>query len=123
MSGNYRLTRPDHQTSLAGCIQEEKEFQYVTLACEDQQVRAHKVVLAAGSSKLRKILLGNPHPTPLIYLTGVKFSILEYIVRFIYHGEVDISPDQVNCEHLPKGRPGTQSEGPDGSSRERTDWR
>ena len=95
MSGNYLLTRPDHQTSLAGCIKEETEFQDVTLACEDQQVRAHKVVLAAGSSKLRSILLSNPHPHPLIYLSGVKFSILENILKFIYQGEVVISPDQV----------------------------
>ena len=95
-SGNIRLTRRDHQTSLAGIIQEETEFQDVSLACEDQQVGAHKVVLAASSLKLRHILLSNPHPQPLIYLSGLKFSDLENILRFIYHGEVDISPDQLN---------------------------
>ena len=68
MSDNFLLTRPDHQSSLAGSIQEEKEFHDVSLACEDQQVRAHKVVLAASSPKLRSILLSNPHPNPLIYL-------------------------------------------------------
>ena len=96
MSGNYLLTRTEHQASLAGSIQEETEFQDVTLACEDQQVRAHKVVLAASSSKLRSILLNNPHPSPLIYLSGVQFSILENILRFIYHGEVVIRPAQVD---------------------------
>ena len=93
---NYLLTRPEHQASLAGSIQEEREFCDVSLACEDQQVRAHKVVLAASSTKLRHILLSNPHPQPLIYLSGVQFSILEKILRFIYHGQVDISQDQVN---------------------------
>ena len=93
---NFLLTRPDHQTSLAGSIKEETEFHDVTLACEDQQVRAHKVVLAASSPKLRSILLGNPHSHPLIYLSGVQFSVLENIIRFIYHGVVDISQDQVN---------------------------
>ena len=96
MSDNIRLTRGDHQTSLAGCIQEETEFCDLSLACEDQQVRAHKVVLAASSPKLRSILLSNSHPTPLIYLSGVKFSDLENILRFIYHGKVDISPDQLD---------------------------
>ena len=90
------LSRPDHQTSLAGSIQDEKEFCDLSLACEDQQLQAHKVVLAAGSTKLRSILLGNPHPQPVIYLHGVKFSTLENIVKFIYHGEVVISRDQVN---------------------------
>ena len=93
---NYRLTRPDHQTSLAGCIQEETEFRDVSLACEDQQVRAHKVVLAASSPKLRNILLSQPHPQPLIYLTGVRFSILEKILKFIYTGQVDIRSDQLD---------------------------
>ena len=96
MSDNFLLTRGDHQSSLAGSIKEETEFQDVILACEDQQVRAHKVVLAAGSPKLRSILLSNPHPQPLIYMSGVTFSVLENIVKFIYHGEVDISSDQLD---------------------------
>ena len=96
MPDNFLLTRPDHQRSLAGGIQEETEFCDVTLACEDQQVRAHKVVLAASSPKLRSILLSNPNPHPLIYLTGVKFFTMENIIKFIYTGEVTISSDQVD---------------------------
>ena len=96
MSDNFVLIREDHQTSLVSSIKEEKEFCDVTLACEDQQVGAHKMVLAVCSSKLRSILLNNPHPSPLIYMSGVKFSILEKIVTFIYHGVVDISPDQLD---------------------------
>ena len=95
MSDNFVLTRQDHQSSLVSSIKEEKEFCDVTLACEDQQVRAHKVVLAASSPKLRSILLSNPHPNPLIYLSRVKYSTLEDILKFIYSGEVIISPEQV----------------------------
>ena len=93
---DFLLERPDHWISLAGSIQEETEFCDVSLACEDQQVRAHKVVLAASSPKLRSILLNNPHPHPLIYLSGVKFPILENILKFIYSGEAVIRPDHVN---------------------------
>ena len=96
VSDNFLLSRPDHLTSLAGSIQEETEFCDASLACEDQQIRAHKVVLAASSPKLRNILLSLPHPHPLIYLSGVKFSILDNIIKFIYSGEVTISSDQVN---------------------------
>ena len=118
------LTRPDHQSSLAGCIQEEKEFHDVSLACEDQQLRAHKVVLAASSPKLRSILLSNPHPHPLIYLSGVQFSVLENIIRFIYHGEVVISPDQVNFFlDFAQDLQVKLHEGADGSSWRSSDWR
>ena len=94
-SDDFLLSRPDHQTSLVQSIKEENEFHDVSLACEDKQVGAHKVVLAAGSSKLRSILLSNPHPHPVIYLYGVKFSILENIIKFIYQGELTINRDQV----------------------------
>ena len=93
---HFLLTGPDHHTSLAGSIKEETEFHDVSLAYEDQQLGAHKVVLAASSPKLRSILLSNPHPHPVIYLTGVQFPILENILRFIYTGKVIISPEQVN---------------------------
>ena len=92
-SDDYLLSRPDHQTSLVQSIKEENEFHDVSLACEDKQVRAHKVILAAGSSKLRSILTSNPHPHPVIYLYGIKFSVLENILRFIYQGEVAINRD------------------------------
>ena len=53
--GDFLLTRRDFQTNLVGSLQEETEFQDVTLACEDQQLRAHKLMLAASSVKLRSI--------------------------------------------------------------------
>ena len=94
--GCFLLTRRDHQTILVGSLQEETEFQDVTLVCEDQQLRAHKLMLAASSTKLRSILLSNHHPHPLIYLHGVRVSTLENILIFIYTGEVAISPDQLD---------------------------
>ena len=93
---NFLLTRHDYQSSLAGSIQKETELSDVSLACEDQQVRAHKVVLAASSLKLRSILLNNPHPNPFIYFSWVKFSVLEKILKFIYNGEIVISPHQLD---------------------------
>ena len=50
MSDNFLLTHSDHQTSLTCSFKEEKDFCDVTLACEDHQLQAHKVVL-----KLRSI--------------------------------------------------------------------
>merc|ERR1711874_778559 len=71
-------------------------FTDVTLLTEDdQQISAHKVVLASGSSFFRRILMKNSHQNPLIYLKGIKFSDLKSIVRFIYLGETQINRTEV----------------------------
>ena len=71
-------------------------FTDVTLLTEDdQQISAHKVVLASGSCFFRRILMKNFHKNPLIYLKGIKFSDLKSIVRFIYLGETEINRNEV----------------------------
>ena len=71
-------------------------FTDVTLLTEDdQQISAHKVVLASGSCFFRRILMKNFHQNPLIYLKGIKFSDLKSIVRFIYLGETEIHRNEV----------------------------
>ena len=50
-------------TSFAN-LKEDKEFADVTLVCEDdQQVEAHRVILAASSPFFENILKKNRHPT------------------------------------------------------------
>ena len=71
-------------------LKEEKDFTDVTLACEDNQVEAHKVILAASSHFFKRILKKNPHSHPLIYLKGIQASDLEDVLKFIYHGEVNV---------------------------------
>ena len=71
-------------------------FTDVTLLTEDdQQISAHKVVLASGSCFFRRILMKNSHQNPLIYLKGIKFNDLKSIVRFIYLGETEINRNEV----------------------------
>ena len=73
------------------------DFTDVTLACEDgKQVEAHKVILAASSPFFQKILGGNKHPHPLIYLRGVKSDSLLAILNFLYRGEADIFQDNLD---------------------------
>ena len=49
--------------SAFGRLRDDKELTDVTLACEDgQQMEAHKVILAASSPFLEKILQRNKHP-------------------------------------------------------------
>ena len=77
-------------------MRDDKDFTDVTLACDDHtEVEAHKVILASSSSFFRQILKKRKHPHPLIYLRGVKGKDLVSILDFIYHGEVNISNDNL----------------------------
>ena len=76
-------------------LKEEKDFADVTLACSDNQVEAHKVILAASSHFFKRILKKNPHSHPLIYLKGIKASDVEAVLKFIYHGEVNLEQDNL----------------------------
>ena len=74
----------------------ENDFTDVTLACVDNQVEAHKVILAASSPFFKRILKKNPHSHPLIYLKGIKSSDVEDVLKFIYQGEVSIDEGNLN---------------------------
>ena len=74
-----------------------QEFCDVTLACEDgHQIEAHKVVLTAGSSFFRNILLQAKHPHPFIYLNGIKKDQLDKIMNFVYVGETTVAGEELD---------------------------
>merc|ERR1712002_91719 len=78
-------------------IRDTKDFLDVTLVCEtDEQLQAHKVILSACSPFFRKILARNPHQHPLLYLKGVKYTDLQSVLNFMYHGEVNVAQDELN---------------------------
>jgi len=77
-------------------IREDKEFFDVTLACDDDQVPAHKVILSACSPFFRGVLRRNKHEHPLLYLKGVKYSDLLAVLNFMYHGEVNVAQEDLN---------------------------
>jgi len=77
-------------------LREDKDFFDVTLACDDQQLQAHKVILSACSPFFRTILKRNPHAHPLLYLKGVKYVDLVAVLNFMYHGEVNVAQEELN---------------------------
>ena len=77
-------------------LRDEKDFFDVTIACEDEQVNAHKVILSACSPFFRDILRRNPHQYPLLYLSGVKLVDLQSVLNFMYHGEVSVAQEELN---------------------------
>jgi len=77
-------------------LREDKDFFDVTIACDDEQIQAHKVILAACSTFFRTVLRRNRHEHPLLYLKGVKYIDLVAVLNFMYHGEVNVAQEQLN---------------------------
>ena len=64
------------------------------------QTFAVQVVLAACSPFFRDLLVRHPHPSPLLYLTGVASADLAAVLEFIYNGAVNIAQTVVEqCRH------------------------
>jgi len=77
-------------------LRDDKDFFDVTLACDDEQLSAHKVILSACSPFFRNVLRRNPHQHPLLYLKGVKYTDLQAVLNFMYHGEVNVAQEELN---------------------------
>ena len=77
-------------------LREDKDFFDVTLACEDEQLQAHKVILSACSPFFRTVLRRNRHEHPLLFLKGVKYADLVSVLNFMYHGEVNVAQEELN---------------------------
>jgi len=108
----------DFESNISGALRDLREdqgFYDVTLACDEDQIQAHKVIIAACSPFFRTVLQRNPHAHPLLYLKGVKLSNLKQVLDFMYNGEVDVAKEELNsflnvAEELKvKGLSGNQS--------------
>ena len=82
------------QTSF-GDLRSDNDFTDVTLACEDQRIKAHKVILSACSPFFKRLLKTHSNPQPLIYMRGVKYNDLVAVVDFIYQGEANVFQEQL----------------------------
>ena len=78
-------------------FRDDNDFADVTLVCEDgQQMKAHKVILAASSPFFQKLLGLNKHPHPLVFMRGMKSSDLWPILDFLYHGEANVFQESLD---------------------------
>ena len=85
-SEKFCLRWNDFESNISGAfreLREDKDFFDVTLACDDDQMQAHKVILSACSPFFRTILRRNKHEHPLLYLKGVKYADLVSVLDFM----------------------------------------
>ena len=78
-------------------MRKDSDFSDVTLVGEgDQQIEAHKAILAACSPFFSSVLKRNKHVHPLIYMRGVTAKDIVSVVDFIYHGEANIYQEDLD---------------------------
>ena len=73
-----------------------EHFVDITLACEGQMIKCHKVVLSACSNYFEKLLVQNPCQHPIIFMKDMKHWEVQALVDFMYKGEVNVSQDELN---------------------------
>ncbi|XP_013785538.2 protein tramtrack, beta isoform-like isoform X2 [Limulus polyphemus] len=69
----------------------------VTLACEGHSLKAHKVVLSACSPFFQTLFVDNPCKHPIVIMKDMRYVDMKAIIDFIYHGEVNVSQDQLSA--------------------------
>ena len=76
----------------------DKDLVDVTLACEDGQLEAHKVILSSGSPFFKRLLrkMTNKQMHPFLFMRGLKTRQLTTMIDLIYLGEVNIHQDDLD---------------------------
>ena len=99
-SENVCLKWNDFQQNLTSSFKElrtDRDSTDVTLVCgDDQQVKAHKLILKSCSPFFSNIFTRHSHSHPMIYMRGIKGKDVEAILDFIYHGEANIFQEDLN---------------------------
>uniref|UniRef100_A0A2A4IWZ7 BTB domain-containing protein n=2 Tax=Heliothis virescens TaxID=7102 RepID=A0A2A4IWZ7_HELVI len=72
-----------------------QSFVDVTLSCDGQSLKAHKVVLSACSPYFQSLFMDNPCQHPIIIMRDTKYCDLKAAVDFMYRGEINVSQEQI----------------------------
>ena len=99
-SEKFYLKWNDFQQTVSnsfGILRKEEDFFDVTLVSDDEvHLSSHKLVLSASSDFFKSILKKTSNPHPIIYLSGINSRDLNFIIDYIYHGEVQIYQEQLD---------------------------
>ena len=100
MSEKISLTWKDYHSNWnksLSKLRKDTEFPDVILISDDMaKFSAHKIILSSCSNMFKFILKENSNANPLLYLGGVSSANLEFILDYIYHGEVSLYQEQLD---------------------------
>lgn len=88
----------NYQTNLMSVFDQllqSESFVDVTLACDSQSIKAHKIVLSACSPYFQALFVDNPCQHPIIIMRDVRWEEMRAIVDFMYKGEINVSQEQI----------------------------
>jgi hypothetical protein len=71
-------------------LRDDSEFMDVTLSCDGEQIKAHKVILSSCSVTFKNLLKQNPSSHPVFVLWDIEPRDLSAILDFMYNGEVNV---------------------------------
>ncbi|CAG0914053.1 unnamed protein product, partial [Notodromas monacha] len=72
-------------------LRRSEAFVDVLLSCEKRSIYAHKVVLSACSNYFFDVLRSvRDGQMPVLFFRDTAVDLLEYVVRYIYNGEVEV---------------------------------
>lgn len=97
-SQQFCLKWKSHYSNLLSALDQllfSESFTDVTLACEGFSLKAHRAVLSACSPFFQNLFAENQCQHPIVILKDFKFNELRAIVDFMYHGEVNVSREQL----------------------------
>ena len=94
MSETFNLSWTDFENDSSTTIRSllsDTEFIDITLASHDEeQIKAHKVILCSASPVFKRIISSHPHQHPLLYLRNINIKTLKSIIGFIYMGQTEV---------------------------------
>lgn len=88
----------NYQTNLTNVFDQllqNESFVDVTLACDGNSIKAHKMVLSACSPYFQSLFFENPCQHPIVILRDVKWPELKAAVEFMYKGEINLCQEQI----------------------------
>jgi len=92
----YWNSYTDHLREMLQQMRSSEELTDVTLICDDKkQIKAHKNILGASSSKFKTIVNELPIANSVIYLRGINYEEMEAILEYIYLGAVTIQENKI----------------------------
>lgn len=89
----YNLKWTNHTHSVLQTLSEHLQDELlvdVTLSCEGQFLKAHKVVLSSCSPYFMELFKVHQGSNPCIILNGFRIEILKFVLSFMYDGEVKV---------------------------------
>ena len=96
----FNLKWNDFQSNVSrsfDVLRQAEDFFDVTLVSDDEEhISAHKLVLSASSDFFRNILRKASHSNPMIYLHGFGSKELQFVMDYIYLGEIQVLQDDLD---------------------------